>query len=34
MEQDTDFLRQAIELAYANADKGGRPFGALIVKEG
>lgn len=25
---------QAIELAYANADKGGRPFGALIVKDG
>lgn len=34
MEQHTDFLGQAIELAYANVEKGGRPFGALIVKEG
>lgn len=34
MEQNTDFLRQAIELAYANVEKGGRPFGALIVKDG
>ncbi|HEX9172044.1 MAG TPA: nucleoside deaminase, partial [Telluria sp.] len=28
------FLRQALELAYANVETGGRPFGALIVKEG
>ncbi|NLP65127.1 nucleoside deaminase [Paraburkholderia sacchari] len=28
------FLREAIELAHANAEKGGRPFGAVIVKEG
>jgi len=28
------FLRQAIELAYNNIEKGGRPFGAVIVKEG
>lgn len=34
MEQETDFLRQAIALAYANADRGGRPFGAVIVKDG
>lgn len=34
MEQDTNFLRQAIELAYANVEKGGRPFGAVVVKEG
>ncbi|MGV3653312.1 MAG: nucleoside deaminase [Noviherbaspirillum sp.] len=34
MEQNTDFLRQAIGLAYANVENGGRPFGALIVKEG
>jgi tRNA(Arg) A34 adenosine deaminase TadA len=34
MEQHTNFLRQAIELAYANVEKGGRPFGALIVKDG
>lgn len=32
MEQD--FLKQAIALAYANVDQGGRPFGALIVKDG
>lgn len=34
MEPDTDFLRQAIELAYANVEQGGRPFGALVVKDG
>lgn len=34
MNQDTDFLRQAIALAYANVEQGGRPFGALIVKDG
>lgn len=34
MEKNANFLLQAIELAYANADKGGRPFGALIVKDG
>ena len=34
MNQDTDFLRQAIALAYANVERGGRPFGALIVKDG
>lgn len=29
------FLREAIELAYANVrDRGGRPFGAVIVKDG
>lgn len=28
------FLRQAIELAYNNIEKGGRPFGAVIVKDG
>ncbi len=33
MEQNMDLLRQAIQLAYANAEKGGRPFGALIVKD-
>lgn len=34
MEQNTDFLLQAIELAYTNVKKGGRPFGALIIKDG
>lgn len=29
-----DFLRHAIELAYANVEAGGRPFGAVIVKDG
>lgn len=28
------FLRQAIELAYNNIENGGRPFGAVIVKDG
>lgn len=34
MEHDTDFLSQAIELAYANVEEGGRPFGAVIVRGG
>lgn len=34
MDQHTDFLRQAIELAYQNSEAGGRPFGAVIVKDG
>jgi guanine deaminase len=28
------FLRQAIELALANVDQGGGPFGAVVVKDG
>ena len=28
------FLCQAIELAYANLENGGRPFGAVLVKDG
>lgn len=28
------FLCEAIELAYANVEKGGRPFGAVVVKNG
>lgn len=28
------FLREAIALAYANVEKGGRPFGAVIVRDG
>ncbi|MBR0695497.1 nucleoside deaminase [Bradyrhizobium lablabi] len=32
---DTEwFLRQAIELAHANVENGGRPFGAVVVKDG
>lgn len=28
------FLRAAIELAYANVERGARPFGAVVVKNG
>lgn len=28
------FLAEAIELAYSNVEKGGRPFGAVVVKSG
>ena len=32
---DEDFLNQAVALALANVrDGGGRPFGALVVKDG
>ena len=31
---DSRFLLEAIELAHANITKGGRPFGAVIVKDG
>lgn len=31
---EEEFLREAIAIAYANVDKGGRPFGAVIVKDG
>jgi tRNA(Arg) A34 adenosine deaminase TadA len=34
MNDDQDFLRQAIALARANMEKGGRPFGAIIVRDG
>lgn len=34
MENARRFLCQAIELAQANAVKGGRPFGAVIVRNG
>ncbi|MFC4933079.1 nucleoside deaminase [Massilia sp. GCM10023247] len=33
-QMEQDFLEQAIALAYANVDQGGRPFGAVIVKDG
>lgn len=34
MPNDERFLRQAIELAHVNSANGGRPFGAVIVKDG
>lgn len=34
MSDNDRFLREAIELARANVRKGGRPFGAVIVKNG
>lgn len=34
MSGNHSFLREAIELAYANVENGGRPFGAVIVKNG
>lgn len=34
MNQAQRFLCEAIELARSNMDKGGRPFGAVIVREG
>ena len=34
MSNDRDFLEQAIRLAEANVAQGGRPFGAVLVREG
>lgn len=34
MTQTTKSLCEAIELAYGNLEKGGRPFGAVLVKDG
>lgn len=35
MGSDEDFLQQAVDLALANVlEHGGRPFGALVVKDG
>ena len=34
MENDGRFLREALELAHVNIGKGGRPFGAVVVKDG
>lgn len=34
MTQTTKFLCEAIELARGNLEKGGRPFGAVLVKDG
>lgn len=34
MEQHISFLRQAIELAHENRLQGGRPFGAVLTRDG
>lgn len=34
MSDETKFLSEAIELAQANIGKGGRPFGAVVVRNG
>jgi tRNA(Arg) A34 adenosine deaminase TadA len=34
MTEESRFLREALELAYANVEKGGRPFGAVVVRNG
>jgi len=34
MKEESRFLCEAIELARANIAKGGRPFGAIVVKDG
>jgi tRNA(Arg) A34 adenosine deaminase TadA len=34
MSDESRFLCEAIELARANIDKGGRPFGAVLVRDG
>lgn len=34
MNEQLNFIQEALNLAYDNSDKGGRPFGAVIVKDG
>lgn len=34
MTGETEFLRQTLVLAQANAEAGGRPFGAVLVRDG
>ena len=34
MQNEERYLREAIELARANISRGGRPFGALVVRDG
>src|SRR5690606_15271222 len=34
MADEADFLREAIALALANSARGGRPFGAVVVRNG
>ena len=33
-QEDRKFMQLACDLAYENIDKGGGPFGAVIVKDG
>lgn len=34
MQRDNEFLELAVQLAYVNAEQGGRPFGAVVVRDG
>ena len=34
MSSDSTYLDQAIKLAFDNVEQGGRPFGAVVVKDG
>lgn len=34
MKEHFNFIQEALNLAYENSNKGGRPFGAVIVKDG
>lgn len=34
MSDETAFLREALALAFANSERGGRPFGAVLVRDG
>jgi guanine deaminase len=34
MSSQQPFLQAALELAYANVERGGRPFGAVVVRDG
>ncbi|MBN9257980.1 MULTISPECIES: nucleoside deaminase [unclassified Mesorhizobium] len=34
MSDEAAFLRQALALAFANSERGGRPFGAVLVRDG
>ncbi|BAN48953.1 nucleoside deaminase [Metapseudomonas resinovorans] len=34
MSDDLDYLEQAVDLARQNVEQGGRPFGAVLVKDG
>jgi tRNA(Arg) A34 adenosine deaminase TadA len=34
MSEEAAFLREALALAFANSERGGRPFGAVLVRDG
>lgn len=34
MSDEAAFLREALALAFANSERGGRPFGAVLVRDG